>query len=177
MEKYSLENNYHEDPHPRRETWRMRPLSSPGLSRRPRGGPRETDQKWMKPGCGGNRSRRLAAGRRGPWRALLSFEPGKTSHSLTNPSNTEAQTGLRTEQPPIGLRLPIQANAGFRIHHNLELNVKSLSPPPCRLLNLQLHLLLVLPSTPQRYAKCTSKGHKHTGTQPSSDRTTHGPAP
>ena len=45
--------------------------------------------------------------------------PAWKSLPLTNnPSNTEAQSGLRTEQPLIGLL--IQANTGFRIHHNLE---------------------------------------------------------
>lgn len=52
--------------------------------------------------------------------------------------------------------------------------MKSLSPPPCRLLNLRPHLLLALPSTPQRFANALLKD---TSTQPSMDRTTHGPAP
>ena len=84
----------------------------------PGGRTRETDQKWTKPECRGNRSWRLPACRRGPPRTLLSFQPGRGSHSLTNPSNIEAQTGLRTEQPLI--QLLIQANTGFRIHHKLE---------------------------------------------------------
>lgn len=54
--------------------------------------------------------------------------------------------------------------------------MKSLSPPPSRLLNLRLHLSLSLPSTPQR---CTNALLKDTSTQAHNpgDRTTHGPAP
>lgn len=51
-------------------------------------------------------------------RSWVGFELGGATHFLATPSNAEALSGLEAAETHRALSL--QANAGFRIHQNLE---------------------------------------------------------
>lgn len=51
-------------------------------------------------------------------RSWVGFELGGVTHLLATPSNAEALPGFEAAETHWALSL--QANAGFRIHHNLE---------------------------------------------------------
>lgn len=119
-EKMSVPRDGPEDPHPWHQTWKVCPLSFLAYLPTAADAPAKLTRNRRNPGAA-----RIQARRCGREDAGLSER--SSSSRLEDPPRTHQGTpqhqgtdSLRTELPPTGLCLPIRANTGSRIHHNLE---------------------------------------------------------